>query len=168
MATLSTPEEAAAQPRDTRLGRFFRLRYKVGAEQLTRDIPTLVLLEILATALLVMRNAALALFGDNAGRIKRNLLYRLGLSLPLRVFHALVSLSRRAPGVGLGVLIGLFGLSLIALLVGILGRAHIFFPGNVFSLAWFAAFIVVPLLLLCSIGYILIHLSKKALSRPMA
>ena len=53
------------RPGDTALGRFFKHSYRVGAEKFMRDIPTLVLLEILAVLLLVIRNGILGLFGEH-------------------------------------------------------------------------------------------------------
>jgi hypothetical protein len=50
MALLLASDGTAPRPRETLLGRFFRDRYKVGTETLTRDLPQSVLLELLATA----------------------------------------------------------------------------------------------------------------------
>jgi hypothetical protein len=97
----------------------------VGAERLTRDIPALVLLEIVAVALLVLQNCVLALFRDSATRIKRHPLYVAFVAAPLRVFHALVVLMQRAPGWGLGVMLGLAALCLFALGVGIFSRTDL-------------------------------------------
>jgi hypothetical protein len=72
----------------------------VGAECLTRDIPVLVLLEVVAVALLVLQNCVVALFRDSATRIKWHPLYLAFIATPLRVFHALVVLMQRAPGWG--------------------------------------------------------------------
>jgi hypothetical protein len=102
----------------------------VGAERLTRDIPSLVLLEIVAVALLVLQNCVLALFRDSATRIKWNPFYLVFVAIPLRIFHALVVLMRRAPGWGLGVMLGLAALCLFALGVGL------FWPTEFTKGAW--------------------------------
>jgi predicted acylesterase/phospholipase RssA len=138
LASLAIPDEVAPRPSHTALGRFFKQRYQVGAERLTRDIPALVLLEIVAVALRVLQNCVLALFRDSATRIKRHPLYVAFVAAPLRVFHVLVVLMQRAPGWGLGVMLGLAVLCLFALGVGIflrtdltMGTLWVFFIGPV-------------------------------------
>jgi hypothetical protein len=162
MALLMASGETAPRPRETPLGRFFRDRYKVGAEVLLRDIPTPVLLEILATALLVVHNVVLGLFSaDTQRRIKRSLLYRLGLIWPLRAFHGLTLLLRQAPRAGLAVLLGAIVLSVCTLSAGVIGWDRIWFPGRMFSLAWFSAFILIPLVILIVAVFILIKIPGK-------
>jgi len=119
MALLSKDGKTTVRPLQTGLGSFFKNTYKVGSETLLRDIPTLILLETLARALLVARTCILGLFGSEAPRLRRNLLYRLCLDWPLRVFHALVGLARRSPGWGFGIFLGLGAVSVLALLVGV-------------------------------------------------
>ncbi|MBW8877481.1 MAG: patatin-like protein [Acidobacteria bacterium] len=119
MDSLNAAGGSPARPAETRLGTFFKQSYRVGSEELTRDIPVLVLLEILAKALLVARTCIVGLFGDNAGRIRGNALYRVCIDLPLRAFYSLVKLSLRAPRAGLGVFLGTGALSLFALAVGL-------------------------------------------------
>jgi patatin-related protein len=91
--------EEASRPRETVLGRFFRQSYRVGAESLTRDIPPRVLLEILAVTLLVVSKCVLAAFGAQGESIRKSLLYRLIVGLPLwalyRLTVALRTTSRR-------------------------------------------------------------------------
>jgi hypothetical protein len=118
MADLEMPKRSPVLPRLTRLGRFFQQSYSVGSESLMRDIPTLVLLEILAKILLVARTCVLGLFGTEAPRIRRSPLFMFCIDWPLRVFYALVGLSRRSPGLGLGLFLGLGAVSLLAILVG--------------------------------------------------
>jgi len=96
MGGLTGQEDTANAPRETALGKFFVNSYRVGAERLTRDVPPLVLLEILAVALLAVRDCMLTAFGERGERLRGNLLYRLTMSLPLRVFHLLVFGWRRA------------------------------------------------------------------------
>jgi patatin-related protein len=98
MGGLAGQEDAANTPRETALGKFFVNSYRVGAERLTRDVPPLVLLEILAVALLAVRDCMLTAFGERGERLRGNPIYRLTLSLPLRVFHLLVFGWRRAQG----------------------------------------------------------------------
>jgi hypothetical protein len=142
LASLAIPDDVAPRPAHTALGRFFKQSYQVGAERLTRDIPALVLLEIVAVALRVLQNCVLALFRDSATRIKRHPLYIVFVAAPLRVFHALVVLMQRAPGWALGVMLGLAALCLFALGVGIFARIErttgtlwVFFVGPVLILS---------------------------------
>ena len=65
MQAFALPGIVPQRPGDTALGRFFKHSYRVGAEKFMRDIPTLVLLEILAVLLLVIRNGILGLFGEH-------------------------------------------------------------------------------------------------------
>jgi len=119
VAPFATLDQTAQRPSDTALGKFFKQSYRVGAERLTRDIPALALLEIVAVALLVFRNCVLALFPENALRIKRNPLYLVLVAAPLYIFYALVILMRRAPSYGLGITFVLAILCLLALGIGI-------------------------------------------------
>jgi patatin-related protein len=147
LASLAIPDDVAPRPSHTALGRFFKQSYQVGAERLTRDIPALVLLEIVAVALRVLQNCVLALFCDSATRIKRHPLYIAFVAAPLRVFHALVVLMQRAPGWGLGVMLGLAALCLFALGVGIFARIE-----RTTGTLW--VFIIGPVLILSLEGII--------------
>jgi hypothetical protein len=152
----STESGTPARPADTRLGQFFRQSYRVGSEQLLRDIPTPVLLELLAVSLLVVRNIVLGLFGESAARIKRNPLYRFGLDLPLQVFHRLAVLSRRSPGAGLAAFISLMVISALALAVGLGFRNEIIWRDGRVYLKWLVVFIVAPVLILVlQVGFLL-------------
>jgi len=103
-----------------------------------------VLLEILSVALLVLRNCLLGIFGEQASRIRRQPLYIALVAVPLRVFHSLVVLSLRAPGWGLGVMLGLAVLCVFALFVGIVWWGAVVKP----SLAGLLVFIVIPVIIL--------------------
>jgi hypothetical protein len=141
VAPYAIPGEIAPRPSHTALGKFFKDSYRVGTERLTRDIPALVLLEIVAVALLVIRNCVLALFPDGASRIKWNPLYLGLVAAPLHTFHAMVVLWRRAPGWGLGVMLGLAVLCLFALGVG-------FFWPNKLTTRTLSIFFIGPVMIL--------------------
>jgi len=147
VAPFATADEKAQRPSDTALGKFFKQSYRVGAERLTRDIPALVLLEIVAVALLVVRNCVLAIFPESASRIKRNPLYLVLVAVPLRVFHALVVLMRRAPGGGLFLMIVLAALCLFALGVG-------FFWPDPLTRRTLSIFFLGPIIILIVEGFI--------------
>ncbi len=116
--TLVGDGHEASEPRQTPLGRFFIDRYRVGSEELTRDVPSIVLMDILASSLMVVKNCVLATFGDDAVRIRKHPLYRYVLALPLRVFYGLAKLSRRVPGLMLGI-----GTALVVLCLMLLASA---------------------------------------------
>lgn len=144
----SVGNEMVARPTETGLGQFFMNSYRVGSEQLLRDVPTPVLLEMFAVAILVVRNIILGLFGESASRIKRNPLYIFGVSLPLTVFHRWVVLLRRSPGPALAVFIGVSVISVLALFVGLGFRDEIIWSNGQIHLKWLFLFIVAPLLIL--------------------
>ena len=152
-------DDSAPRPRDTKLGKIFRYHYRVGTEELLRDLPSLVLLEILAVALLVLRNCILTVFGPNARKVKKNMLFFLGVDLPLRTFYGTVLFLRRAPQAWVALQIGLSVLALLTLLVGVTWRNEILFSptsqGPQLQLKWFAVFIAVPLVVLVSQGVFL-------------
>ena len=66
---LAFDEDARAplSPKETRLGSFFIRNYTIAKERLQRDVPQPVLLDLLATGLLVVRNCILklAVYGEN-------------------------------------------------------------------------------------------------------
>ncbi len=143
-------------PADTRMGRFFKNEYRVGTEDLLRDMPMLVLFEIISVSMLVLRNCILDILGPNAARVRGKLLYQLGVDLPLRAFHSVVILLRRAPGSWLAIQIGLAVLAVLALLVGINWRNPIFINDrNEILLKWFLVFIVLPVVVLGSQAFFL-------------
>ena len=107
-----------------------------------RDIPTLVLLEILAVLLLVIRNSMLGLFGENISRIKSNILYMVLVATPLRLFHSVVVLARRAPRWLPLLLFSILIVCVLLPIVGIIGRSVLL--GG--SLAGWMIFIVIPIL----------------------
>jgi patatin-related protein len=143
-------------PPGSSLGRFFRERYRVGQESLLNDVPHLVLLEILATALLVLRNCVLTLLGKRAGAVAAHPLYRFGLDYPLRAFRGMVLLLRRAPERAGSVLAGTGVLAAVLLAIGVTWRKEILFAGGDLSYTWFGVFILAPLVVLVAEGLFLV------------
>ena len=161
MAHLKSSEGNAESPLKTSMGNYFMNRYKVGTEMLLRDIPNSFLLEIVATAMLVVHNVLLCLFSsDTQRRIKSSALYRFGLYFPLRAFHSLTMLVRKSPKAGLAVLVGANVVSLCALIAGIIGWDRIWYAEHTFSLGWFAAFILIPFLVISATIYFLARMTK--------
>ncbi|HEX8185349.1 MAG TPA: patatin-like protein, partial [Blastocatellia bacterium] len=149
------PNAKPPRPTKTKLGQFFMTDYNIGTEALLKDMPSLILLEILSVSLLVLRNCVLGVFGERAEKIKRNPLYLFTVDYPLRAFNALVLLIRRAPMSWKVLLAVFFFLSLIALAIGIAWRDTIIYEGNDFKLRWFVVFIAAPILILFSQGLFL-------------
>jgi ABC-type maltose transport system permease subunit len=61
----------------------------------------------------------------------------------------------------LAVLLGAIILSVCTLSAGVIGWDRIWFPGRMFSLAWFSAFILIPLVILIVAVFILIKIPGK-------
>jgi patatin-related protein len=141
-------------PMDTGVGQFFSKEYRIGSEALTRDMPPLVLMEILSVSLLVMRNCLLKVFGGQAARIKAHPLYAFGVDWPLRAFNTLVVFMRRVPTSQKILPAALGALSIVLLIIGMIWRVPIIWaprtqtqPGS-FSLRWFLVFIGGPAVVL--------------------
>lgn len=83
-----------ARPKETGLGSYFQNVPRTGAETLQEHIPRLVVLELLATMLLVIRNCvARVLENRGAGRVAKSPLFRFGLGLPLKLFYRMTRFS---------------------------------------------------------------------------
>ncbi|HKP71761.1 MAG TPA: DUF3376 domain-containing protein, partial [Pyrinomonadaceae bacterium] len=146
METYRKPEPVVRKPADTKLGKFFREEYNIGSETLTKDMPTIVLLEILSVSLLVLRNCVLDIFGERAAGIKRHPLYVALVEIPLRSFNGIIMFWRRAPRTRKSIVTGLIVLSILTLVVGITWRDGIIFEpsGHKLILKWFVVFIIAP------------------------
>jgi patatin-related protein len=158
-AAIPPTQAPPAGPKQTSVGKFFADTYKDNNHGKFLDsVPLLDLLEILSTALLVLRNALLTAMGDQAKRVQAHALYA-WLNRGLRLFHGVVLFVRRAPRTFLAIMFGLFAASAIALAVGITWRAEILYPNDQWQLRWLFAFIIVPGLIIATQGYWLIERS---------
>jgi patatin-related protein len=92
------------KPATTLVARF-REKYDVGSETLD-DIPRVVLLDVFARALLVVRNSLLQAAGEKADRITGSLLYKALLDWPLELLATLAGGLRRSPSGRRGVIVG--------------------------------------------------------------
>lgn len=132
------------------LDRFFRDRYRVGGEDVTRDIPPLILAQMLAQALLVFKNAA-------AGAVRHQRFARLltplkpiwrGVSWILWALYVVATMVRRQSGVlallNTAVTIG----SVLLLWVGVQWRRDIWWTDDGVDLFWTAVFLLLPAVLL--------------------
>jgi hypothetical protein len=115
MLALDDGSSTPTSPKETRLGNFFVRSYTVAKERLLRDVPQPVLLELLATGLLVVRNCILNL--PDMEKIRRHPLYIFGADLPLRAFYATTVLMRRAPQWILATYITVALLSMLSLVI---------------------------------------------------
>ncbi|MBV8056878.1 MAG: hypothetical protein JO071_16755, partial [Deltaproteobacteria bacterium] len=76
---------------------YFGQNYIVGAESWKTDIPKPILLEIVVTIGLVLRNCLLQVAGPLAPKIRSSLAYKLVLDWPLRTGYQLIRLQTNAP-----------------------------------------------------------------------
>ena len=140
---------AAARPWDSPLGRFFRQKYSVGSEELWRDIPALVLIEIFAHAALVLRQCVTeSLPPELRKRVRGHLLFRFGLDLPLRWTYWVIRFARQASATYkvLAGVVATAALSLLALSAW-RGRSLLYEQDHI-SLSSLFWLVVVPLLVL--------------------
>ncbi|MDT5271056.1 MAG: hypothetical protein QOH49_3242 [Acidobacteriota bacterium] len=119
MQKLEKRPAAGTTPMDTGVGQFFSRDYRIGSEALLRDMPPLVLLEIVSTTMLVVRNCLLKVLGGQAERVKAQPLYIFGIDLPLRAFNTLVLFMRRVPDSRKHLPLVLGGLAALLLFVGV-------------------------------------------------
>jgi hypothetical protein len=157
----------AVRPTETRLGKFFREGYNVGGEELTRDMPTGVLLEIFAHALLVFRNCVLNLFQPEfQRRIRRNPIYIFGLGLPLDAFYSATMLSRRAPAWKLMIGISVLVICVVALAIAAFWRDPLLWSGAAYHWGTILTLIVVPIAVLLSGMFLLMRLARVRSGNP--
>ena len=131
-------DAGAASPSATRLGKFFKESYRVGAEELTRDVPPAILLELLAHALLVVRNCVLNLFPTELrSRIRRHPLYFFGLALPLNGFYSAAVLSRRAPPWKIAIYVALPIMCIVAVAIALVWHDPLLHSEHGFHLTTF-------------------------------
>jgi patatin-related protein len=105
---------------------YFDSVYAVGSECWNNDIPKPIMLEIVASAALVMRNCLLAMAGPNAGKIRKSPLYQAGINLPLLLTYKLVRMQRTAPEYFWVTLVSLLAISIGLLLIEFVFRSAIF------------------------------------------
>ena len=79
-------DDSAPLPRETKRGKIFRYHYRVGTEELLRDLPSLALLEIWPWLCWRYATASRPSSARTPERSKNNMLFSLGVDLPLRTF----------------------------------------------------------------------------------
>lgn len=138
----------APSPQDTGLGNYFRATYGVGKETISQDIPATVLLEMLATALLITRNCILGMFGEQAERIKRHPLYFICVTVPLKSFYWLAVALRRSPASARTIMLGVLLGCLLARTAAAFFWGDLIHPSSGWNLRAVLWFIVVPAMVL--------------------
>ena len=157
----------AERPMETRLGKFFQEGYNVGGEELTRDMPTGVLLEIFAHALLVFRNCVLNLFQPELQRrIRHNPIYIFGLGLPLDAFYSAATLSRRAPAWKLMIGISVLLICVVTLVIAAFWRDPLLWSGPVYHPKTILILVVLPILVLLLGMFLLTRLARGSTGNP--
>jgi patatin-related protein len=124
---------------------FFERQYRVGTERWNSDVPRPVLLEILATTALVLRNCLVAVAGNRAKQLRSSLIYQFGLNWPLLLTYHFASLQRRAPEY-ISILITIFFTICLAILaVDILQFDKLFIADNAVQWSALLLWMGVPL-----------------------
>lgn len=106
---------------------FFFKEYAVGSQELMKDVPTVILLEIVAQAMLVLRNCVLTNLGDGAEKVKAARAFRFCVDLPLKVFYNYVLWWRRSPAAHRYTQALIFLLACAILAIGFVWRDDLFF-----------------------------------------
>ncbi|HEU4582581.1 MAG TPA: patatin-like protein [Polyangiaceae bacterium] len=127
------------------LGSYFRFQYQMGRERIERDIPRIVLLELVGRALIVARNSLLNAFGPYADTIRSNLVYRLLLDYPLRLFAALTARLRRSPTSERDLTLAALAYTAVCLVLLVLSGQQVLWPDQHLSTTNVVLFVVAPL-----------------------
>jgi hypothetical protein len=106
---------------------FFFEKYAVGSQELMKDVPTVILLEIVAQAMLVLRNCVLTNLGEGAQRVKAAKAFRYLVDLPLKVFYNYVLWWRRSPAAHRYTQALIFLVACAILAIGFVWRDDLFF-----------------------------------------
>jgi predicted acylesterase/phospholipase RssA len=145
--------EMVAERPPERLVAFFKNKYAVGEETL-EQVPRVVLLDVVARALLVVRNSLLEAAGGRADSVRDSFVYKVFLDWPLRALAALAGGLRRTPSSQAAVIVA--AVLYIAISAAVVVNTA---PGYK-SLAevpyWGAAlFVGLPLLLGATVGFLI-------------
>lgn len=134
----------AAGPRHTPFGRFFAQHGNaVGGRSVMDSVPPVVLLETLAAALLVTRDAVMTAFGRHAQAVRASALYK-WIDRCLRLFYGGAVFVRLAPPQFVAAMAALGAVSVAALVVGTVWWNEIVAPGGKLHVRWLVAFFMAP------------------------
>ncbi len=159
VAALNTVEEAkafwnggcqtAGSPKETKLGEYFENDYTIASETLETGLPSLTAAGLITHTLLVVNNCILgALAKPVRKKIESNPIFKLGVTLPLRLSHQLIALWSRAPKTVAIVNAAVTAMALILLVMAAEWYDPILESENVLHINWIAVTVVLPLLAL--------------------
>lgn len=133
-----------AEPAEGWVRYFESDRYRVGRERWNDSIPKPIVVEMVTTAALNMRNCLMKLAGKHADQIRSSLIYRAFVNWPLSLAYFFVKFQRTAPEYG-GVAIGVIGAVCLTLLLtgafDVLNGGSLFYSAAgtrwMFAIIWF-------------------------------
>jgi hypothetical protein len=124
---------------------FEEKKYKVGEELVGEAIPTPILLEMATHSALVLQNCVTAAAGETRSqRIRDSLVYRFGLSYPVRAAYSFARFQRTAPEFAKSSITFVATLAMTLLVVGALGWDRLIHPESGFAFSTFGLLIVAP------------------------
>jgi len=126
---------------------FFLQEYSVGLQRLIADVPTVILLEIVSKALLVLRNCILTNLGEGAQKVKAATSFKYMVDWPLRIFYYYVRWWRQAPAAHRYAQATVFSLACVLLAMGYWWR-NLLFSRGFDGFGWIMAVSVAVLLII--------------------
>jgi Protein of unknown function (DUF3376) len=144
-ATIKLSEEPAP---DGGWHQYFLKNYGVGGETWQNDIPKPILLEIIATMAVVLRNCLLSAAGSHAQQIRSSWIYRLGLNWPLMATYYFAHWERTASEFYRLLFAAIFAACVGALTVEAFWWKSLFFPNGAIQAGALARWAGPPLLIL--------------------
>jgi patatin-related protein len=150
-------EELARRKQRGQWTKFFEAgHYTVGSEKFPNDLPLTVLLEIVSTAVLVLKNALINSAPPKlAARIRTNLAYKFFLDFPLRALYAFTKFERVAPEFSLIAIWVLATVCAVLIVVGAVWWTALIDP-NVHRWRNAVCFFFGPIIVLIALGIYLI------------
>jgi patatin-related protein len=144
-ATTKLSEEPAP---DGGWHQYFSKNYGVGDETWQNDIPKPILLEIIATMAVVLRNCLLGAAGSHAQQIRSSWIYKLGLNWPLMATYYFAHWERTAPEFYRLLFAAIFAACVSTLTVEAIWWKSLFSPNGAIHVGALARWVAPPLLIL--------------------
>lgn len=127
---------------------YFLKTYGVGSETSQNDIPKPILLEIIATMAVVLRNCFLGAAGSHAQQIRSSWIYKLGLNWPLMATYYFAHWERTAPKFYRILFAAIFAACLSMLIVEAFWWKTLFFASGSIQAGALARWALPPLLIM--------------------
>jgi hypothetical protein len=140
---------------------FFLNEYGIGSERVETHIPRIVLLDLFARALLVVRNNLLGALGSRADAVSQHTLFRLFLDWPFRMLAHVAGVLRRSPARQTGFVVGALGHIAISIAVIVIGGKTVVYDSNV----GLFLFVIAPVLLIGVLAGVLDRAEQASLLR---